>query len=233
MTAPLARTQAPAIPTTFVVTLVPAAAALDIVGGWLNGLLGLPTFLDMIGTCVAAIVLGPWWGALTGVLANVGGAAIYGPSNIPFALVNVAGALVWGYGVRTFGMGRNPATYFGLNVLVGLVVAIVAAPIVLYVYGGATGHASDVITAAFLGAGEAIFAAVFASNILVSIADKVIAGFVGLAIIRALPPRYTQGLVLPAEVGMRTLLVATLGTVAGVAILLVYLLVLAPALPAA
>ena len=233
MTAPLARAQAPAIPTTFVVTLVPAAAALDIVGGWLNGLLGLPTFMDMIGTCVAAIVLGPWWGALTGVLANIGGAAIYGPSNIPFALVNVAGALVWGYGVRTFGMGRNPATYFGLNVLVGRVVAIVAAPIVLYVYGGATGHASDVITAAFLGAGEAIFAAVFASNILVSIADKVIAGFVGLAIIRALPPRYTQGLVLPAEVGMRTLLVATLGPVAGVAILLVYLLVLAPASPAA
>ena len=149
--------------------------------------------MDMIGTCVAAIVLGPWWGALTGVLANVGGAAIYGPSNIPFALANVAGALVWGYGVRTFGMGRNPATYFALNVLVGLVVAVTAAPIVLFVYGGATGHPSDVITAAFLGAGEAMVDAVFASNILVSIADKVIAGFVGLAIIRALPPRYTDG----------------------------------------
>ena len=37
-------------------------------------------------------------------------------------------ALVWGYGVRTFGMGRNPATYFALNVLVGLVVAIVGGP---------------------------------------------------------------------------------------------------------
>jgi energy-coupling factor transport system substrate-specific component len=229
MAAPTARAAASPVPTTLVVTLVPAAAALDIVGGYVNGLLGLPTFMDMIGTCVAAIVLGPWWGALTGVIANVGGAAIYGPSNIPFAVVNVAGALVWGYGVRSLGMGRNGVTYFVLNVLVGLVVAVTAAPIVLYVFGGSTGHPSDLITAAFVGAGEAIVAAVFASNILVSIADKVIAGFVALAIIAALPPRYRDGLVLPGEVGGRTLLVATVGTVAGVAILLVYLLVLAPA----
>ena len=61
MNAPAVRARTPAIPTTLVVTLVPAAAALDIVGGWINGLLGLPTFMDMIGTCVAAIVLGPWW----------------------------------------------------------------------------------------------------------------------------------------------------------------------------
>jgi energy-coupling factor transport system substrate-specific component len=125
-------------------------------------------------------------------------------------------------------MGRNGATYFVLNVLVGLVVAVTAAPIVLFVFGGSTGHASDVITAAFLGAGEAMVGAVFASNVLVSVADKVIAGFVALAIIGALPDRYTQGLVLPGEVGGRTLLVATVGTVTGIAILLVYLLLLAP-----
>jgi energy-coupling factor transport system substrate-specific component len=107
-------------PTTVIVTLVPAAAALNVVGGYLNGVLGLPTFLDMIGTCVAAIVLGPWWGALAGALSNVVGALFYGPSNIPFALVNVVGALVWGYGVRRFGMGRTATRYFVLNVLVAL-----------------------------------------------------------------------------------------------------------------
>ncbi len=96
-------------------------------------------------------------------------------------------------------------------------------------FGGATGHPSDVITAASsIAAGRrwSTRCSRRASSRLV--ADKVISGFVGLAIIRALPPRYTAGLQLPAEVGMRTLLVATLGTVAGIAILLVYLLVLAP-----
>jgi len=228
LAAPTLRATATPLPTTLVMTLVPAAAALDIVGGYLNGLLGLPTFMDMIGTCVAAIVLGPWWGALTGVLANVGGAAIYGPTNIPFALANVAGALVWGYGVRTFGMGRNGGTYFLLNVLVGLVVAMVAAPIVLFLFGGSTGHPSDLVTAALVGAGQAIVAAVFASNVLVAVADKVIAGFVGLAIIHALPARYTAGLRLPGDVQGRTLLVATAGTVAGIAIVLAYLLFAPP-----
>ena len=44
--------------------------------GTINTALKLPTFLDMIGTCVAAIVLGPWWGALVGVITNVGGSFI-------------------------------------------------------------------------------------------------------------------------------------------------------------
>ena len=50
---PTVRAAASPVPTTLVVTLVPAAAALDIVGGYLDGLLGLATFMDMIGTCVA------------------------------------------------------------------------------------------------------------------------------------------------------------------------------------
>ena len=228
MTAPTLRAQGPAIPTTFIVTLIPAAAALSIVASYVAVALGLPIYLDAIGTCVIAIVLGPWWGALTGVLTNVGGAFFFGPSNIPFALANVLAALIWGYGVRTFGMGRNPVTYFALCVIVGIATGAAGAVIALFVYGGATGHPSDVVTAALVAAGGALVNAVFTSSILTSVADKVISGFVAVAIIGALPPRYTHGLPLPAEVGTRTLLVATLGTVAGIAILLVYLLVLAP-----
>ena len=45
------------IPLTYVVALVPVAAALNVVGGTINTALGLPTFLDMIGTAVVAILL--------------------------------------------------------------------------------------------------------------------------------------------------------------------------------
>ena len=45
------------IPLAYVVALVPVAAALNIVGGTINTALGLPTFLDQIGTAVVAIVL--------------------------------------------------------------------------------------------------------------------------------------------------------------------------------
>ena len=108
------------IPLSYVVAIVPVAAALNVVGGTINTALNLPTFLDMIGTAVAAIVLGPWWGALVGVMGNVAGAFFTGPVGIPFALANVAGALVWGYGVRSLGMGATVTRFFILNILVAL-----------------------------------------------------------------------------------------------------------------
>ena len=40
----------PRIPTTYIVALIPVAAALNIVGSTINAALRLPTFLDMIGT---------------------------------------------------------------------------------------------------------------------------------------------------------------------------------------
>jgi energy-coupling factor transport system substrate-specific component len=229
MTAASVARSANRIPLTLVVALVPAAAALNIVGSTINTALKLPIFLDMIGTCVAAIVLGPWWGALVGVITNVGGSLINGPIGIPFALANVAGALVWGYGVRSWGMGRNNVTYFILNIIVSLAVTAAAAPIVIFVFGGATGHSSDALTAAFAQAGQDLITSVFASNIIVSLADKIIAGYVALAIINALPSNLVAGIRLPTQTGMRGVMTAVIGVVIGVALMLFYMLILAPA----
>jgi energy-coupling factor transport system substrate-specific component len=228
MTAASVARSANRIPLTLVVALVPAAAALNIVGSTINTALKLPIFLDMIGTCVAAIVLGPWWGALVGVITNVGGSLINGPIGIPFALANVAGALVWGYGVRSWGMGRNNVTYFILNIIVSLAVTAAAAPIVIFVFGGATGHSSDALTAAFAQAGQDLITSVFASNIIVSLADKIIAGYVALAIINALPSNLIAGIRLPTQTGMRGVMTAVIGIVIGVALMLIYMLILAP-----
>ncbi len=187
------------IPLTYVVALVPVAAALNIVGGQINTILKLPTFLDMIGTAVVAIVLGPWWGALVGVITNVVSSFISGPIGLPFAVVNVAGALVWGYGVRNLMMGRKYWSFFLLNIIVAIVCTLFAVPIYVFVFGGATGHFSDMMTAAFLAAGQNLITSVFSSNIIVSLADKVISGFVALAIIEALPKNLTSKLVLPVS----------------------------------
>jgi len=228
MTAAGMRARSTPPPMALVVALVPLAAATNIVGSYVAGLLKLPVFLDMIGTCVAAIVLGPWWGALAGALSNVGGALFNGPSNIPFALANIAGALVWGYGVRRLGLGRNGITYFLLTLVAAVVVALVAAPIVLFVYGGATGHASDAVTAALEIAGQGLASAVVASNLVINAADKVMAGYVALAIIRALPDDLLAGIRLPRTSRFGTLAMVLAGEAIGVALALVYLLLTAP-----
>ena len=181
------------IPTTYVIALVPAAVALNVVGSFINSVLRLPLFLDMIGTAVVAITIGPWWGALVGALTNTVLGFISSPISLPFAAANVAGALIWGYGVR-WGMGRNLVLYFILSLIVALGVTLTAVPIYIFVFGGATGHFSDMMTAAFVGMGNQLIVAVFSSNIIVSLADKIVSSFIALAVIEALPPALTDHL---------------------------------------
>jgi energy-coupling factor transport system substrate-specific component len=210
------------IPLTYVVALVPVAAALNIVGGYIDTALHLPIFLDMIGTAVVAIVLGPWWGALVGALTNLISSFISGPIGLPFAVVNVAGALVWGYAVR-WGLARKNWSFFVLNVVVAVVCSMFAVPIYVFVFGGATGHFSDMMTAAFLAMGQNLIVSVFSSNILVSLADKIISGYVALAIIEALPVNLTKDLKLPKAEGLGKIIPIVVGVVIGVAIILITL----------
>lgn len=56
-------------------------------------------YLDMLGTALAGIALGPWWGASVGLVTNL---LLYfmlpeSPSLLAFAVVNVLGGLYWGY----------------------------------------------------------------------------------------------------------------------------------------
>ena len=202
-------------PLTYVIALVPVASVLNVIGGTVAGALKLPIFLDMIGTAVVAMTIGPWWGALVGVITNLTMGFLTGPVSIPFAACNVVGALVWGYGTR-WGFANDKLRFFGLSVASAVFVSLMAAPIVIFVFGGATGHASDVLTAGLLAAGNDMWAAVFSSNIIVSSADKILSSFLALAIIGALPTNLqVTGPIMKAE-NMGTAVLITAGTVVGV-----------------
>lgn len=214
------RKRAKRLPVTFVVAIVPVAAALNIVGGYINSALKLPTFLDMIGTMVTAVVLGPWWGALVGAITNIVSSFISGPISLPFAVVNVAGGLAWGYAHRA-GWMKKQWSFFLVNVMVAFVSTLFATPIYIFLFGGATGHFSDAMTAAFLAAGQNLVQSVFSANILSSLADKIIAGYVGLAIIEALPASMTKDVELPEAVGLNKIIVPIVGVIIGALFLII------------
>ncbi|MBT5655284.1 MAG: ECF transporter S component [Actinobacteria bacterium] len=203
------------VPLTYVIALVPVASVLNVIGGTVAGALKLPIFLDMIGTAVVAMTIGPWWGALVGVITNVTSGFITGPVSIPFAACNVVGALIWGYGTK-WGWANDKLKFFGLSVASAVGVSLMAAPIVIFVFGGATGHASDVLTAGLLAAGGDMWTSVFSSNIIVSSADKILSSFLALAIIGALPTNLqVTGPIMKAE-NMGKAVLITAGTVVGV-----------------
>lgn len=213
MTSSTGATRATAPPMTLVVALVPVAVAVNFLANYVVALLRLPIYLDTIGTFLAAALLGPWWGALAGVLTNVVGIVPNGISNVLFAGGSIAAALVWGYGLRSLRLGGSGVAFFVLAVVVGIVTGALATPIVLYVYGGATSHPSDLITAAFSSLG--LERGVLVSSILSSIPDKVISAYIGLAVIGALPLSATRAVVLPEQPGARRIALAVAGLIVG------------------
>ena len=169
--------------------LLLACVALNLLGRELVDLARLPVHLDMVGTAVAAIALGPWRGALVGATTNVLGVAVSGLVSLPFALVNVAGALVWGYGVRRYGFGRTLPRFFALTLLVAAVCTVVAVPILALFLGGSTGHGQETIAGNLTRFTDAALVALGLSNLLVSVGDKLISGFAALVAVSALPAR--------------------------------------------
>ena len=156
----------------------------NVVGGQLVLWSSLPLFLDMVGTAVASIVLGPWYGVLVAIATQLTGAAYHSsPIGLPFTAVGIVGALLWGYGTRSWGLGRTPLRFFVLTVMVALACTLVATPITLAVYGGYTAHVATVtFTDQLLHLGDALWTAVLSANLVSSLIDKMISGFIALTV---------------------------------------------------
>lgn len=167
--------------------LMAACLVLNLLGREFVDLFAFPIYLDMAGTAVAAIALGPWRGASVGLATNLIGAIGSGWVSIPFALVNITGALVWGYGVRHFDMGKTLPRFFVLNLAAACACSAVAVPILLILIGDKLRDGHDTITLLVEDTLNSFAASVAFSNLLTSSADKLISGFVALVIITALP----------------------------------------------
>lgn len=170
----------------FWLAVVASSIVINLLGNIAVARFGLPLYLDMTGTAIAAMSLGPWSGVVVAVLTNLLAVPVSNPEALTFTLVNIVGALVWGYGVKSLGLARSLPRYFALNLLVALACTITAVPLILAFFGTASGHASDAITLALTRRGDWPVVAVFSSNLLNSVADKAIAGFVALAALSAL-----------------------------------------------
>jgi energy-coupling factor transport system substrate-specific component len=164
---------------------VPVGIGLNVVGGLLAGTLKLPVFLDTVGTILAAAILGPWWGALTGGLTNII-MSLQNPIEMWFAIVNIAIGLIVGFASMKFGFQR-----WLVVAVTGLVIAVVApiigTTIATYVFGGLTGGGLDVVVAGLMKAGSSVFAAAFIPRVASNLVDKLASVFIVFGVIMALP----------------------------------------------
>lgn len=146
--------------------------------------LHLPLYLDMVGTAFAAFAFGPWAGAAVGIATNLIGNAMLGDfSGSWFALVQITGAVIWGYGFRRW-FGRSPVRFFSLNVIVAVVCSLVAVPIILYAFGGMNSHQGVVgFTESLQQLGTSLTNTLFSVNLLTSLMDKLLSGYLAVAML--------------------------------------------------
>lgn len=100
---------------------------------------------------------------------------------------------MWGYGVHRYGMGRTIRRFLTLCVLVALACAAVAAPILVLVFDGTTGHGTDLTIQAFQASLDQLAASVLSATLLFSLADKLLSGFLALAVLEAWTEERARG----------------------------------------
>lgn len=174
----------------YVVAFCGICVAMNIVLGIITSALGIPLYLDTLGTVLSAAIIGPVPGIIVGALSNIITGLMYSVSDIPFCLVNMAVGLIVGLVAKKFNFTIVSAVITGL--VLSFVCPAIGTPIGIYVYGGLNGSASDVLVMSLVQAGKDIFQASFLRNVASNLIDKVGTCIVGWALIKAVPMRFLE-----------------------------------------
>ncbi len=178
---------------TFGLALIPIAIGINWVGGFLAQTLKLPLWLDVIGTMIAGVLAGPWLAFVAGGLTNLVKNLTFDPIGAAYGIVNAVIGLVVGYLYKKgyYTEKSNWMDILGTGLLLAIIATTISAPITVYFFGGVTGAFHDVLTAMILGTPSkpGLLTAVFSSELVTDVLDKVLSAFIVIAVIKKLPPR--------------------------------------------
>lgn len=150
--------------------------------------LQLPVFMDTVGTVLSGAMVPPIYSILVGIVSNLIGGVVTHPS-IPFYIgTQVVVSLMSIFGYRRGWFDTLPAAV-GLGLAIGIVTAIVSAPITVLVFGGVTEPGATALNAVLLAAGHDLWTSVLSGSLVVSSVDKVIAAVSVWALLRRMPER--------------------------------------------
>jgi energy-coupling factor transport system substrate-specific component len=176
--------------TTLTLVLIPVAIAINVAVGQLVLSLKIPLYLDSIGTVLVGVLVGPWAGALTGLLANF----VWTITGLfPEAVAWAGVAVIIGVLAGAFRIGDWMKVWWKsiiAGLITGIIAAVLSAPIAAYVFGGVTGSGTDALVAMFRGAGLDMLGANMAQGVVSDPIDKAVTFFIIWAILLALPTRY-------------------------------------------
>jgi len=153
------------------VPFIAFGAALNLALGQIITLLKLPLYLDLVGTVLVAIIVGPWAGVLSGVVAAVIGGLYLNPY-LPYYIPTVATVgLLSGFMASKGFFKTWPKTVFA-GLLQGFIAAAVSAPITTYLFGGITLAGTSFVVAYIRSTGQTLLKSVFFAGLAAEPIDK-------------------------------------------------------------
>ena len=155
-----------------IITMCAIAVGLNVVLGEAVSMMRIPLlFLDTMGTIFIAANFGMGYGILTGVTTNLLMGLFSGVTAIPFALVNVAVAIIVAL------LAKNGFS-FGKALIAGLLLAficpMIGAPIRLALFGGFTGSGRDLLFMALRASGKEMISATYWGAVTGNLVDKIV-----------------------------------------------------------
>lgn len=168
--------------------LLPAAIAVNLVVGGLVNAMGLPLYLDSLGTILATVLAGPVAGILVGIIGQLLFGLLNGYQWIPFGLIQVVIAALAGAAATHAGF-RSAGRTAAWGVLTGLVAGALSSVISYLVFQGVTATGTTAVVTLLRQVGWSLAAAVTASSIGLDLVDKAVAFLVVGALLRSLPAR--------------------------------------------
>ena len=168
--------------------LVPAAVAINLVVGRIVAELGLPVYLDTLGTMLVAVLAGLSGGVIVGTLSQLLSGMLGGYFWVAFTPIQWLIAVLVTIAARRGGFA-TPWRNVGWGILCGLACGMLSAPISYYVFGGVTSPGTTVVSAILRTLGLPLSGAVAIASIATDILDKTAAFLVVGTLLRALPKR--------------------------------------------
>ena len=180
--------------------LIPLGMAVNLGVGSIAQMIKLPVYLDAIGTIAMTLLLGMRAGILVGVLSFLIGGLLVSPV-LPWFSGTQAVIAVYVALVARRGAFKNTIRVILTGIGLGVVAAIVSAPVIVAVYGGVDGSGASVITAFLIASGKQVITSVFLSGLAVEPVDKILQCLLAVWLIKGLPKtilrRFSGGLLEP------------------------------------
>lgn len=169
------------------IALIPVAIVLNIVIGQVVGSIGIPLYMDSIGTVLIAALAGPMAGLATGAVSSVVW-SLMTPAALPFAAVSAVVGLLAGLAFRWGALNKIWKLAVS-GIVIGIIAGMLAAPVAAFVYGGTAGVGTGALVSMFRELGNSLIASVTFQSFISDPVDKLVVMVIVFLAVKALPKR--------------------------------------------